>query len=75
MGKELQVERGGRGGEKVRDARGGWLTNKVEDMDVIVTHDVRSVRLVPGVRGVASLMMTDCGATVVEGLDPGRGWR
>ena len=39
---------------------------------VIVTHDVRGVRLVPGARGVTSLMMTDDGAAVVERLgDPG----
>ncbi len=68
-GKELQIERSGRGGERVRDARGGRFISKVEDMCVIVTHDVRGVGLVPCARGVTSFMMTDCGATVVEGLD------
>ncbi len=52
--------------------RDGWLTSKMEDMDVIVTHDVRGVRLVPGARGVTSFMVTDGGTAVVEGLgDPG----
>jgi hypothetical protein len=37
-------------------------------MGVIVTHDVRGVGLVPCARGVTSLMMTDSGAAVVEGL-------
>ena len=49
--------------------KGGWLMSKVEDMGVIFTHDFRGVRLVPGARRVVSLMMTDCGAAVVEGLD------
>ena len=26
-GKELQIERGGNGGERVRDTEGGWLTS------------------------------------------------
>jgi hypothetical protein len=44
----------------------------MEDMGVIVTYDVRGVRLVPGARGVTSFMVTDGGAAVVERLgDPG----
>jgi hypothetical protein len=45
----------------------------MEDMGVIVTYDVRGVRLVPCARGVASFMMTDGGAAVVEGLGDQRG--
>ena len=42
------------------------------DMGVIVTHDDRGVRLIPGARGVTSFMVTDGGAAVVERLgDPG----
>ena len=33
-------EGGGRGGEGVRDVGGGWLRSKVEDMGVVVAHDV-----------------------------------
>jgi hypothetical protein len=45
------------------------LTNKLEYLSVVGAHDVRSVRLVPSVRGVVSVMMTDRGAAVVEGRD------
>ena len=42
------------------------------DMGVIVTHDDRGVRLIPGARGVTSFMVTDGGTAVVERLgDPG----
>ncbi len=72
-GTGLQVERGGRGGERVRGARGGCLMKKVGDMSVVITHDVSSVRFVPGARGVASLVVTDSRAAVVEGLGEQRG--